>query len=67
VLPANLNSSNGGRKSWQRLFWQKKKKPNFAAISTQKKKSLTLLKHLQTNPLTQNIQENVQTPEIKPI
>jgi len=66
VLPANLNSSNGGRKSWQRLFWQKKK-PNFAAISTQKKKSLTLLKHPQTNPLTQNIQKNVQTPEIKPV
>jgi hypothetical protein len=65
VLPANLNSSNGGRKSWQRLFWQKK--TQFCSYINPKKKSLTLLKHPQTNPLTQNIQENVQTPEIKPV
>jgi hypothetical protein len=45
----------------------KKKKTQFCSYINPKKKSLTLLKHLQTNPLTQNIQENVQTPEIKPI
>jgi hypothetical protein len=43
------------------------KKTQFCSYINPKKKSLTLLKHPQTNPLTQNIQENVQTPEIKPV
>jgi hypothetical protein len=42
-----------------------KTKNSILKLYQPKNKSLTPLKHPQINPSTQNIQENVQKPEIK--